>query len=98
MISTPGLTVNQAYGIDKKVDDGLPLTGNVLAAFISSNNWQWAGINGGSGRNVPPPTTLVTPAASTTCFDNGGNNANPMLYSLTVSGSNLNCALTFRFQ
>ena len=33
--SNPGLTVSQAYAIDKKMDDGLPTSGNVIAAYTN---------------------------------------------------------------
>jgi prepilin-type N-terminal cleavage/methylation domain-containing protein len=50
--SNPGLTVQQAYSIDQKIDDGLPLTGNVLAAYLSSNNWFWG--NKQTNNSAPP--------------------------------------------
>jgi prepilin-type N-terminal cleavage/methylation domain-containing protein len=94
LISTTGLTVAQAAAIDTKIDDGLPLTGNVLAAYISSNNWYWPDAPG----NAAPPTSAITPNNST-CFDNGGNISNTMHYSVEVSnGSNVKCGLTFKMQ
>jgi prepilin-type N-terminal cleavage/methylation domain-containing protein len=59
--SSPGLTVQQAYSIDKKIDDGLPQTGNVTAMYVSSEAF-WAAGGGGvpsgnygqsPGRRVP---------------------------------------------
>ena len=92
--ANPGLTVQQADAIDGKIDDGMPLTGNVLAGYISSNNWGWPS---GTG-NSPPPTGGFSPSAST-CFDNGGNTSTPMHYSLEVSnGANVNCGLTIKMQ
>jgi prepilin-type N-terminal cleavage/methylation domain-containing protein len=99
LFSTPGLTVNQAYSIDAKVDDGLPLTGNVLAAYINSNNWEWP--FSWQIENVSPPQGPLTPATST-CFDNGGVGGRAITltqYSLEISnGSNVNCGLTFKMQ
>jgi prepilin-type N-terminal cleavage/methylation domain-containing protein len=83
--SMPGLTVRQAYDIDKKIDDGLPLTGSVIAAYASGNAC------GGGG--VCNPSNAATPSSST-CYDTTSGN-----YSITVSnGSNVNCALSFKMQ
>jgi prepilin-type N-terminal cleavage/methylation domain-containing protein len=71
LASTPNLTVAQAYAMDGKVDDGLPLGGNVKAIY-----------NYGGPAYAPNAST----ASSTTCFDttsktysitqNNGNNVN----------------------
>lgn len=93
--SNAGLAVSQAYAIDTKVDDGLPLTGNVLAAYAGGNNWIWC--NG--GQNIAPPTSSTISPSASTCFDNGGNASNTMKYSVQYSnGSNVACALTFKMQ
>lgn len=55
LTSSPGMTVQQAYGIDKKMDDGLPMSGIVIAAYVSGNV------------EVLAPNA-ATPSA-TTCFD-----------------------------
>jgi prepilin-type N-terminal cleavage/methylation domain-containing protein len=91
----PSITVSQAYNIDKKMDDGLPQSGNV-GAFYSTWQPYWAAGNGlWTGAN---PGTAATPSAAT-CYDNGGNASNPMQYSLsTNSGAGPNCALSLRFQ
>ena len=39
---TPGLTVQQAYDIDTKIDDGLPQYGNVTAIYNYLSNGLWA--------------------------------------------------------
>ena len=99
--SNPGLTVAQAAAIDKKIDDGMPTTGNVVAAYLYSNNYVWGNGNGAWGSyayNTVAPTNSIGGAAYT-CFDNGANSSNPMQYSVEVSnGSNVNCGLSFRFQ
>ena len=93
--SNPGLTVAQAAAIDKKMDDGLPTTGNVVAAYLWSNNYSWGNVG---TPNAGPPTIAIT-GYSGSCFDNGGNSSNPMQYSVEVSnGSNVTCGLSFRFQ
>jgi prepilin-type N-terminal cleavage/methylation domain-containing protein len=55
MTSTPGLTVLQAYSIDTKIDDGVPLTGNVVAKYLPSNTWT--------------TTANASPAVAADCFD-----------------------------
>lgn len=72
MTSSPGMTVQQAYSIDNKIDDGLPETGNVVAAYVSGNV------------EVIAPNAAAPSA--TTCFDttsgqyslsqNGGSGVN----------------------
>ena len=52
--SGPGLTVMQAYNIDKKLDDGLPTSGNVIAQMV----------------NEYPSFPVYGPSGSaSTCFD-----------------------------
>jgi len=98
MSSNAGLTVAQAYAIDSKVDDGLPQSGGVQAFYIPTSYWAWAmnsfqthGYGGAS------PGTAAN-GSSTSCYDNGGNANNLMQYSVSQKTSNLNCALSFRFQ
>jgi len=88
-----------SYGIDTKVDDGLPQSGMVQAFF---KKWQqygiWAGGEfWGQGRHIfdsPLPSTLANPATSVNCYDNGGVAGQPQRY--TVSLNNNTCALSFR--
>ncbi len=98
IVSKTGLSVVQAYNIDKKIDDGMPQSGRVLALFDNggiANELTWAG----SGVVYSPPYTTATTGSSATCFDNGGNAGNPQQYSTEQNGGNgQNCALSFRFQ
>jgi len=95
--ANPGMTVQQAYAIDGKIDDGLPLTGRVLAAYISSNNWYWNNLS--VSNQAPPTTSSAYRPSSTNCMDNGFPVQYPMQYSIEISnGANVNCALSFRFQ
>ena len=57
---TASMTVQQAYQIDKKVDDGLATTGNVIAGWNS----------GGPSQNatIPMTTSAATDTAST-CYN-----------------------------
>lgn len=93
MVGNPSLTVQQAYAIDKKIDDGLPMSGGILAIY-NRDGPQWAGgLNQGF-----VPYTSATAGSSTTCFDNGGGSG-PQQYSMGQnSGSGVNCALSFKFQ
>jgi hypothetical protein len=85
-----GLTVLQAYNIDKKVDDGFPYTGRVIAA----QNGGYVGLAPG-GNGQPQPS----PSSPTTCYDNNNVWEAPEMYSMEINnGSGINCALSFQFQ
>ena len=89
--STAGLTVQQAYAIDTKIDDGLPQTGSVTT--------MWPGTASFTGAWIGASPGTATTGSSTTCYDNRGVAANSMQYSVEISnGANVNCALSFRFQ
>lgn len=83
------MAVSQAYNIDKKIDDGLPQTGKVLAVYAggccSAPNW------------VGASDTSQTPGSATTCYDNN-NVAGTQNYSIEYNnGAGLNCALSLPF-
>ncbi len=93
--SSPGMTVHDAYYIDKKVDDGLPQTGRVIAMYMNgSAGWgQWAG----AGTGNPVAYYTATSGSASTCFDNNGATG-IMNYSIKQNnGSGMNCALSFQF-
>jgi hypothetical protein len=100
---TNALTVQQAYAIDSKIDDGLPQTGTVKAGYAYDGNYYWwagsfeqwyGGINFPDGVN-----TSAWAGSSTSCFDNGNVGGMTHHYSITQNGgAGLNCALTFRMQ
>lgn len=84
------IRVIDAYNIDKKIDDGLPQTGNVLAL---ADPQDWA--NGDNG----PGDGTATPPTSTTCYDDRGQTGAVRQYSYTVTqGTGINCYLSFKFQ
>jgi prepilin-type N-terminal cleavage/methylation domain-containing protein len=86
------LTVQQAYNIDAKIDDGLPQSGNVMAQALDNTVFLWAG---GFGQASP----AAIAASSSTCFDNGNNSSAAGNYSLAVNGGKgPNCELSFKFQ
>ena len=108
----PGLTVQQAYMIDSKIDDGLPQSGNVTACYVNYNVVNFyavppagklnIGANGGNignsyGGNDCSATTTATVYANTNCYDNN-NVAGTQKYSLSKNANIQNCALSFQFQ
>lgn len=106
--TNPGLTVQQAYNIDSKMDDGMPQSGSVTACYVNYDVVQYASVWAAGGLQQGAPggevggsecaaTTNATPYAGTDCFDNN-NTAGPETYSLSKNANALNCALSFRFQ
>jgi len=98
--STPNIPVAQAYAIDKKVDDGMPQTGNVIAWYLNGGAQMWNdGTDVTSTLNEPLPTTTAIAGSSTTCYDNGHVTNATQNYSMEInSGAGANCALSFHFQ
>ena len=85
----PAMTVQQAYIIDQKIDDGLPTSGRVSAKYPHSASF-WVGTANSS--------TAVS-GSPTTCYDNAGNTANQVVYSTSQNnGSGLNCGLSLLFR
>jgi hypothetical protein len=117
-IAAVTLTPAVAYNIDKKVDDGLPQSGSVMAMFVSDTGQVWAAGNPtgwcaglpcgpiapgdddhNTGGPVVPGDGVSTSPSVTTCYDNGGVSGATEKYSLSsISVSNQNCALSFRFK
>ena len=96
MNSAMGLTVQQAYNLDRKMDDGLPETGTVTAKYLKTTTLGvlWIQSDGG-----PTDTTTATPPSATSCYDDGGVTGTPRAYSLGQNaGTGKNCALSFKFQ
>ena len=98
--SSPTVTVAQAYNIDKKIDDGLPNSGNVVAQYINGAI-SWAGASAGDGTCATgpgTPTTTATPATSSTCYDNGGVTGTQHYSMEQSNGSGTNCGVSFVMQ
>ncbi len=96
---TTGIAVNAAYNIDSKVDDGLPISGNVTTISSITGNMYFSNADADAANSTTMPSGSAIPASSTTCYDNNNNSANPVTYSLSQNGGNgLNCALSFKFQ
>jgi hypothetical protein len=92
--SNKGVTVMQAYKIDQKIDDGLPESGRVIAAYLGFDP-AWAD---GTDMLYSLPNTNAISGTSQTCFDNGGAGGT-QYYSIAQSnGVNANCVLSFQLQ
>lgn len=95
-----GLSVAQAYGIDKKIDDGLPTVGTVLAMMIhTAARPYWTATQSSP---VGAWTTLGPPAAplfssATSCYDTDADSST-VLYSVAWGGSSPNCSLSIRIR
>ena len=94
-----GVSVSQAYAIDKKIDDGLPQTGTVLAVYAVTFVNMFIGDTDPTTRGrVVAGDGVAMVGDATTCYDNGNVAGATEKYSMGVSGgSNMACALTFRF-
>lgn len=81
-----GIAVNAAANIDKKIDDGMPTTGRVMAPVP---NYFWA----------TPPALYGNSAAAdstSTCYNSTSNTYS--LSSAANGGAGPNCGLSFQFQ
>ncbi len=93
--SSPSMTVQMAYAIDAKIDDGLPRSGRIYARLIFQN--QLLG-PAGEGHNGAA-TNAATPPQDYTCYDNNNVGNATQKYSLAQNGGlGINCSLTTRFQ
>jgi prepilin-type N-terminal cleavage/methylation domain-containing protein len=99
--ATNGLTVQQGYSIDTKIDDGQPMTGKVQAMY-NNGGCEWANIAGyGAGTmscNFSQANCSAASATSSSCMDNGNSGGAQMNYSTSKNTGNLNCALSFQMQ
>jgi hypothetical protein len=100
-----GMTVAQAYSIDKKIDDGLPTTGSVAAMVNNDSevNWALGGNLASSDTYVPSGSvfsgivgTAGNASSSLTCFD-AATGSTPAYSMEQNNGAGLNCALIFQF-
>ncbi len=96
--SNPGFSVQQAYNIDAKVDNGMPQTGSVTIAFVAHSYIAWAD-GTPAGNYYAIPETNAEAASGTSCQDNGNVGGVSKHYSTQVNGGRgINCALSFSFQ
>jgi prepilin-type N-terminal cleavage/methylation domain-containing protein len=95
LATQPGLTVAQAYAMDKKTDDGMPFSGRIETLYPSNCGTYFPAGGGATGAN-PQATASPSP---TTCYDNGGINGTIDQYSMSQNGgAGVNCALSIQFQ
>jgi prepilin-type N-terminal cleavage/methylation domain-containing protein len=98
------MTVQQAYNIDKKADDGLPQSGSIIACDMDYDaaNFQAVWAAGSSYQGVGGANCTASTSASSynsyNCFDNSSTAGVTQTYSLTQNANSLNCALSFKFQ
>jgi prepilin-type N-terminal cleavage/methylation domain-containing protein len=100
-LSAPALSVQEAYSIDSKVDDGLPLTGRVTASYLSTSGAgnYFGGTPDDTGAGVFPTNPPAVTGSSSTCEDNGNVAGAAPHYSIEISnGANVTCALSFQFR
>jgi prepilin-type N-terminal cleavage/methylation domain-containing protein len=109
ILSSANIPVAQAYAIDKKIDDGLPQSGNVMAWYLGSAGdqvWTDGNADDGTGNSIdatatpnePLPHSGALAGSATSCFDNN-NNGGITTYSMSQNnGTGPNCALSFKFQ
>lgn len=92
LYTSRSVTVQQAYNIDVKMDDGMPQSGRVTAQEVGSVTPTWVD---------QPPGGTVDGRNNLTCYDNYPNWVPPgvMTYSLKYNnGNGINCDLSFQFQ
>lgn len=90
--SEAALSPIDALELDSKIDDGMPLSGRVMAAYAYSagaeyTNWFYLG--------APPAATPASPAGGV-CVSNAPGN--PYNVNQATGGSTLSCSLRFAFQ
>ncbi len=84
IVTNANIPVIQAYNMDAKVDDGLPSTGNIQAAYLNNN----------AVVMFTAPKTTTSGGNATSCYDTTTGT-----YSIMYNnGSGGNCALSFKFQ
>jgi len=73
LTATGSVTVIQAYNIDKKVDDGYPLSGNVQAAYVSASAIVQAAASTASSTSCYDTSSTPNPYSIATNNGAGGN-------------------------
>lgn len=100
--SKQSLRVDQANGIDNKIDDGVPTSGKLTARYSNQAGFRWnenSGVNGVwdvVGTNAY--STAARSSLSTRCFHNGNVAGATMKYAMDqTGGSNAVCAIAYEF-
>jgi prepilin-type N-terminal cleavage/methylation domain-containing protein len=93
-----GMSVKEAYNIDRKIDDTFPQSGNVTAQYVGNIN-QDTPVWSGTANIYGAPYSTAVSASDSSCFDNGGSTGVTQQYSTAYKGGNaINCALSFMHQ
>jgi len=82
--SNATIPVFQTYNMDKKVDDGLPTTGAVQAAYVNGST------------SIVQTAPNAASDTTTSCYNTTSNTYSLSTYANYGAGGN--CALSFRFQ
>lgn len=105
LYTNPLLSTAEAFIMDTKVDDGLPLTGSVLAQYVTNTEFAIAHYSFKAGVYWAGYTDLfddpydAASASATSCFDNNNVDGDEPRYSVGYNqGNSRNCALSFRFK
>lgn len=102
VFNTP-LSPAQAQGLDTKLDDGLPLSGRLFTAFISSSTDPDTFVLSPRENNylsipLTSARTSITNASTTTCYDNGGVAGVVVKYSVASNPNRPACALSYELK
>jgi prepilin-type N-terminal cleavage/methylation domain-containing protein len=90
------VTVQEAYNIDQKADDGDPQYGSITAQYVSNGpSLEWVAVPENS---TTVPTTTGINYVSWRCMDNNNVNGVRPTYTTRLNGDSPNCALSFRMQ
>jgi len=94
------LTVYQAYNIDRKVDDGFPLTGTVIERGVLDpvdyGPWIYGGLLDAGGGFIYSPDFVAVPPSAVSCIDNGGVVGGLVKYSISRNTGGVNCVLSLK--
>jgi prepilin-type N-terminal cleavage/methylation domain-containing protein len=77
ILSTPGMTVSQAFNLDTKIDDGLPQSGTVTATYTNSSGIQWSAGGGVTASNTPFKPSLHDALGISDAMASGGGGPAP---------------------
>jgi hypothetical protein len=98
MAAQPGITPQQAFYLDQKIDDANPQHGFVTARFIYSfGGMMWA--DWWTPRGPPYTGPISVSPSGGYCYDNGGIDGAQMHYSIAGdNGNGITCAAMIQFQ
>lgn len=101
------LTPREAFAIDLKLDDGLPISGTVMTIIPSyssgSGFWYSTGMTtaasqGNSSNWLNPPYTAATPANANSCIDNNNTAGVVPTYSNITNPNRQTCSIGMKLR